>query len=79
MASRGDGCGAYELCAAMPIPHPAGCLTMTRCLPGMPSLRSCMPGYGVADILADVIFPATICKRVCQNSWHTLLRILSVN
>ena len=25
--------------------------------PGMPSLRSCMPGYGMADILADVIFP----------------------
>ncbi len=26
--------------------------------PGMPSLRSCIPGYGMADILADVKFPA---------------------
>ena len=33
-----------------------GCLLLGRLPPGMPSLRSCMPGYGVADILADVIF-----------------------
>ena len=27
------------------------------CFPGMPSLWSCIPGYDVTDILADVILP----------------------
>ena len=36
--------------ASLRMPFLGGCL-------GMPSLRSCIPGYGVADILADVIVP----------------------
>ena len=33
------------------MPHSAGCHHLTDCLPGMPSLRSCIPGYGVTGLL----------------------------
>ncbi len=34
------------------------------CLPGMPSLRSCMPGYGLAGILVGCHLPENVGVRL---------------
>ena len=50
------------------------CLFAVKCFPGMPLLRSCIPGYEFADILPDVIFlDADISGLLCRRMQHRLL------
>ncbi|MFG6385658.1 MAG: hypothetical protein K1V80_04205 [Muribaculaceae bacterium] len=62
--------------AAPPIPHPLGCFFYPLGFPGMPSLRSCIPGYGVADILPDVIFPISLLWRTMDATRMSYSRYL---
>ena len=48
-----------------------GCFFYPVGFPGMPSLRSCIPGYGVADILPDVMLPVSLRWRTVEVRCHT--------